>query len=137
MTEHLTRFRISLERWFATNKLDQDSHFNTAEEWRGRGEDLLRGAELILTTEGGLHFLLNYNFDQPKVEEFDDLCESFGYWFEVGHSWSVGFYRLGQAAGMCRLIGSPGELSLPAPTSPYMRVRVWRFLTVLGLSPCV
>src|SRR6266581_226031 len=97
MTQHLTRFTISLERWLATNELDQDSHFNTAEEWRGRGEDLLRGAELILTTEGGLHFLLNYNFDHPKIEEFGDLCESFGYWFELGHSWSVGFYRLDQA----------------------------------------
>src|SRR6266480_5552411 len=34
-----------------------------------------------------------------------------------------------------RLIGSPGGLPLPAPTPPYMRVRVRRFLAVLyGLS---
>src|SRR5438477_515088 len=33
------------------------------------------------------------------------------------------------------LIGSPGGLPLPAPTPPYMRVRVRRFLAVLyGLS---
>jgi Zn finger protein HypA/HybF involved in hydrogenase expression len=90
-------FRTSLEMWLARNGLDQDSHFYTAEEWHGRGEDLLRDAQFILVTEGGLHFLLNYNFAHPKVEEFRDLCESFGYWFELGHTWSVGFYRLEKA----------------------------------------
>ncbi len=97
MATRSEHFRTSLERWLASNGLDQDSHFYTAEEWRERREDLLNDAQLILVTEGGLHFLLNYNFAHPKVEEFRDLCESFGYWFDLGHTWSVGFYGLNKA----------------------------------------
>lgn len=91
-----TKFRKSLELWLQRNGLDQDSRFYTAEEWRGRGEELLCDAQLILVTAEGLNFLLNYNFSHPKVEEFRDLCKSFGYWFDLGHTWSIGFYPMEQ-----------------------------------------
>lgn len=90
-------FKANLQEWLARNELDHDSRFYAPEEWRGRGEDLLLDADLVLVTEGGLHFLLNYNFGHPKVEELGDLCASFGYWFDLGHTWSVGFYREDEA----------------------------------------
>ena len=93
MADSLEPFRTTLREWLERNALDHDSEFYTADEWRVRGETLLLDAQLVLVTEGGLNFRLNYNFDHPKIEELDDLCGSFGYWFELGHSWSVGFYR--------------------------------------------
>ncbi len=90
-TRRLELFKASLSEWLIRNELDTDSGFYSPIEWQSRGEEFLLGAEMILVTEGGLHFLLNY-CDAPKLDEFFDLCESFGYWFEMGHSWSLGFY---------------------------------------------
>lgn len=93
MSDRLGKLRQSLKEWLARNELDGDTQFWTPAEWRSRHEDYLRDAELVLTFEGGLHFVLNYNFDHPKVDELQDLIESFGYMFEMGHSWNMGFFQ--------------------------------------------
>lgn len=46
----------------------------------------------MITTEGELWFLLNYAFDNPQIDELQDLLLSFGFWFDIGHSWSIGIY---------------------------------------------
>jgi hypothetical protein len=73
-------------------ELDGDTAFYTGEEWHRRGEDALTGSELILVTEGDLAILLNYDYDHPTVRELNELCAACGYWLELGHTWSVGFY---------------------------------------------
>ncbi len=90
-------FRPQRHQWQDTSRFiahDGDSSFFTADEWRKKEDKLLNDAEFVLVTEGGLNFLLNHNFGHPKIEELNDFCASFGYWFDMGHSWSVGFYRL-------------------------------------------
>ena len=82
-----------LKDWLSRNSLDADMNFYTNEDWVSRKEDYLNDAEFVIVTEGGLCHLLNYAFDHPKVDELQDLCESFGYWFDLGHTWSIGFYK--------------------------------------------
>jgi len=93
MSHSCADLQAALQAWLVNNELDLDTTFYTGEQWRRRGEDVLTGAELILVTEGNLSIILNYYYDDPMVGELDELCASFGYWFELGHTWSVGFYR--------------------------------------------
>ena len=68
-----------------------DTSFYSIEEWQTRDEPYLNDAELVLTFEGGLHTMLNYGCD---TSEFDDYIESFGYYYEQGQSWNMGFYPI-------------------------------------------
>ncbi|MCP1175628.1 HNH endonuclease [Ralstonia chuxiongensis] len=79
-----------MNEWLITEGLLGDAKFYTGEEWRTRGEQLHDEALLVLMIDGSaLHTILNYGGD---TSEFDDLIESFGFWYELGYSWSVGFY---------------------------------------------
>jgi 5-methylcytosine-specific restriction endonuclease McrA len=91
MPNHIQRLKIAVEEWLIRNELDMDTIFYDMDEWRQRKEDFLNDADLILVFEGGLYTLLNYNGD---TEEFDDYIESFGYYYEMGHSWNMGFYPI-------------------------------------------
>ena len=92
MTDRLNQLKKQLTDWLRRNELDSDLSFWSQTQWRQRGEDYLDDAEFVITTEGSLCFLLNYAFGDPKVDEFQDLLLSFGFWFEMGHSWSIGIY---------------------------------------------
>lgn len=70
------------------NDLDNDTILYNIDEWKERGEKYLNDSEFVITSEGGLNFILNYG----DPYEFYDLIESFGYFMEKGHSWSYGFY---------------------------------------------
>ena len=87
------RFQSSLREWLRRNDLDFGANFYSAEEWAARREGVLGNADFVVVTEGSLSVLLNHGFDQAKVDELQDLCSSFDYWFEIGHVWSIGFYR--------------------------------------------
>jgi hypothetical protein len=91
--EQLERFQQMLRDWLSRNRLDRDLHFYSQGEWHSRHAEFLNGALFVIVTEGGLYHLLNDSFDDPKVDELQDLCDSFGYWFEMGHAWSLGFYQ--------------------------------------------
>lgn len=58
-----------------------------------------------------LHTMLNYGGD---TMEFDDLVESFGFWYELGHSWNMGFYPI-EGYDYSRLSGT---LTCPPPAVP-------------------
>ena len=92
MTDRLDQLTRQLNEWLRRNDLDGDLSFWTPAEWRQRGGDYLSGARLVITTEGGLYFLLNYALDHPKVDGLQGLLSSFGFWFEMGHAWSIGIY---------------------------------------------
>ncbi len=92
MKENLLRMQHAITEWMIKDELLGDGCFIPIEEWRSRGESLLEDAELILAIDGcSLHGLLNLGGD---TTEFDDLIESFGFWYELGHTWSVGFHSI-------------------------------------------
>ena len=91
MSSNIQRLRTAIEEWLIRNDLHMDTGFYSSEEWRKRNEDYLNDAELVLVFEGGLQTMLNYGCD---TREFDDYIESFGYYYEQGHSWNMGFYPI-------------------------------------------
>lgn len=91
MPSNIERLKIAVEEWLIRNELDIDTGFSSIEEWRARNEDFLNDAELVLVFEGGLYTMLNYGGD---TAEFDEYIESFGYFYELGHSWNMGFYPI-------------------------------------------
>ncbi|WP_424481743.1 hypothetical protein [Pseudomonas mandelii] len=67
-------------------------------EWRARGEPygtvslLVLVLVLVLVFDSTtLHTMMNFGGDS---QEFDDLVESFGFWYGLGHSWNMGFYPI-------------------------------------------
>ncbi len=81
--------------WLQMHDLDSDFWIYTQKEWSKReGEaNLLKGAELIVAFENQLVDILEFGpFDVE--EELQELAAGFGYWFERGHRWNIGFYPL-------------------------------------------
>ncbi|WP_343614419.1 hypothetical protein [Flavobacterium sp.] len=78
----------SIRLYLRKNDLDSDTTLYNIEDWKKREEKYLNDSEFVITSEGGLNFILNYG----DSYEFYDLIESFGYFMEMGHSWSYGFY---------------------------------------------
>lgn len=97
-SQEVSALQRSIADWLSRNHLDQDCQFLTNAEWRARAEDLLNDAEFLIVTEGGLWHLLNYANSDPLCEELHDLVASFNFWFEFGHTWSIGFYRESEVA---------------------------------------
>lgn len=78
----------SISLYLRENKLDNDSEIYSIEDWQKRDEDYLNDCEFVIISEGGLNFILNYG----DSDEFYELIDSFGFFMEMGHSWSYGFY---------------------------------------------
>jgi len=95
MDPQLSKLLKMLKLWLQKNSLEGDLHYYEMEEWRKRGEPYLSDAEFVITTEGGLNFLINYG----DSTEFYNLIDSFGYYVEMGHSWNFGFYKASDEAG--------------------------------------
>lgn len=91
MPTNIQRLRVAIEEWLIRNELDTDTRFYKMNEWRERKEKHLNDAELILVFESTLHTMLNFGGD---TEEFDEFIESFGYYYEIGDSWNMGFYPI-------------------------------------------
>ena len=89
MKSELEQLIESIKLYIRKNELDGDTHIYTISEWKERDEDYLNDSEFVIISEGGLNFILNYGDD----EDFYDLINSFGYFYEMGHSWSYGFYK--------------------------------------------
>lgn len=82
------------EEWLRSHDLDYDYWIYTHEEWARRGEEVLSGAELVIAFENQLVPILNYTGPWQVEEELQDLAGGFGYYFEMGHHWNIGFYPL-------------------------------------------
>jgi hypothetical protein len=95
--ESIERLRLGVQQWLVHHELDGDTSFFTPEEWRARGEEYCTGAKVILTFEGGLFSVMNGYLDSDELyEEFDRFVRGFGYFFELGNAWNMGFYPLGE-----------------------------------------
>lgn len=77
-----------LKLWLKKNGISSDTHIYDIDQWIEREEEFLNDADFVIVTEGGLFTILNFG----DTEEFDDLLSSFGYYYEFGHSWSLGLY---------------------------------------------
>ena len=90
MLNNIERMKYALTEWAIKEGVFDDATFYTQREWKERGEDFHNDAVMVLVIDGsGLFHLLNYGCD---TTEFEDLVESFGFFYEQGYSWSVGFY---------------------------------------------
>ncbi|MBS0510499.1 MAG: hypothetical protein JSR42_04815 [Proteobacteria bacterium] len=92
MSRNLERMRVALTEWMIKEEILGDAFFVDIEAWRARNEPYGNDSLLVLVFDSStLHTMLNYGGD---TMEFDDLVESFGFWYELGHSWNMGFYPI-------------------------------------------
>ncbi|WP_447881737.1 hypothetical protein [Serratia fonticola] len=92
MLKNLARMKHALTEWAIKEGILNEAVFLTQKEWNARGEKLHNDALMVLVIDGsGLFSLLNEGWD---TTEFEDLIESFGFWYEQGYSWSMGFYSI-------------------------------------------
>lgn len=107
MRAQLDVLREVFEEWLRIHEINYDFWFYTPAEWAAKeGPDhLLQGAELILAFENSLVSWLNYGTGID--DELQDLAAGFGYYFELGHAWNLGFYP------------TDDWQPLPPPSAPY------------------
>lgn len=94
-TDQLDLLKEVFVEWLRMYDADYDFCFYTQEEWtRREGPDhFFQDAELVVTFENALYSWLNYPGDRDVATELTDLAAGFGYWYEQGHSWSLGFIK--------------------------------------------
>jgi hypothetical protein len=88
--------RDSVSGWLARHELNRDTAFYTGEQWRARGERYLVDCAVVLVFEGELYRVVNGgNADSIRLyNDFEEFVRGLGYFFELGHAWSMGFYPL-------------------------------------------
>ncbi len=90
----MKQFIELLTIWLKKNSLAGDSRIYTQQEWHERREEYHNEADYVITTEGGLFMILNFDDPYNLTHEFTDLLESFNYYYELGHSWNLGLYKI-------------------------------------------
>jgi len=84
--------KAAIAEWLTKEGWLGDAQFYTVEQWLERGELFLTDSLLILVFDGStLHTMLNFGGDHV---EFDDLVQSFGFYYELGNRWNMGFYQI-------------------------------------------
>lgn len=111
--EQIAVLKETFVEWLQMHGLDTDVTVYSRSEWEkheGEGR-LLAAAELVFVFENDLVRILHYSDDvrvSHRVEaELQELAEGFGYYFEFGNTWSLGFYPIEDV------------FSLPHPQSSY------------------
>jgi hypothetical protein len=107
MRAQLDVLREVFEEWLRIHEINYDFRFYTPAEWAAKeGPDhLLQGAELMLAFDNSLVTWLNYGTGID--DELQDLAAGFGYYYELGHAWNLGFYP------------TDDWQPLPPPSAPY------------------
>jgi hypothetical protein len=92
----IERLKRGVRDWLEWHELDRDTTFYSGEEWRARREAYLANSSLVLVFEGGLYSVMNRHRDDSMVlyDDLERVARGFGYFFELGHAWSMGFYPL-------------------------------------------
>ncbi|EOC0011591.1 HNH endonuclease [Cronobacter turicensis] len=92
MLKNLNRMKHALTEWAIKEGMLDDAQFISQKEWHERHEVLHEDALLVMVIDGsGLYSLFNTGCD---LTEFEDLVESFGFCYEQGYAWSIGFYPI-------------------------------------------
>lgn len=115
--EQIAILKEAFEEWLQIHELDYDFWIYSGDEWRARGEQVLQKAEAVLAFENQLVSILNYTGPWDIEDELEDLAGGFGYYFEMGHHWNIGFYPLDEVE------------ALPSHSAPYdqlLRHSLWQ-----------
>ncbi|MFP3863142.1 hypothetical protein SHV42_09325 [Pseudomonas capeferrum] len=92
MEQNLRRLLLAFEDWLVREGLLGDAFLISPEDWQKRGETWLNDALYVLVFDSSsIHHMLNFGCD---TTEFDDIFESFGFYYEMGHSWNLGIYPI-------------------------------------------
>jgi hypothetical protein len=92
MQQALFRMKEAVSEWLTKEGWLGDAEFYSVQQWQERKEEFLTDSLLILVIDGStLHTMLNFGGDH---EEFDDLVQSFGFFYELGNHWNLGFYPI-------------------------------------------
>lgn len=92
MQENLRRMENAVTEWMTKAEIIGDAEFYSADAWKERKEKYPANPCLVLVFDSSpLYTLLNYGGD---LEEFDDLIQSFGFYYILGEAWNMGFYPL-------------------------------------------
>jgi hypothetical protein len=108
--EEIDILREVFEEWLLIHDLDYDFWIYTGDEWRARGEKVLRDAEAVLAFENQHVNILDHAGTWDIEDELRDLAGGFGYDYEMGRPWNIGFYPLA------------GIHALPSPSAPYLQL---------------
>ncbi|WP_447786361.1 HNH endonuclease [Pseudomonas germanica] len=92
MEENLRRLLLAFEDWLVRQRFNDDVIFLTPEEWKARSEDCLNDAVYVIVSENSTVNTMLYMGWNLIV--FDEIFQSFGFRYELRHSWSLGIYPL-------------------------------------------
>jgi hypothetical protein len=108
--EQIDILKEVFEEWLQIHDLDYDFWIYPGEAWQARGEKVLQKAEAVLAFENQLVSILNYTGPWDIEDELQNLAGGFGYYFEMGNHWNLGFYPLDPMP------------NFPAPTTNYSQL---------------
>lgn len=82
--------------WLRMHELDYDFWIFTRAQWAEKEGDgnYLKDAELVIAFENSLYTHFNSPGEYNIEDELQDLANGFGYYFEFGNHWNIGFYPL-------------------------------------------
>jgi hypothetical protein len=94
--QSIETLRQGVHQWLIDHDLHVDTAFHLRTAWEARKEPYLAGSDLVLVFEGALYRVMN-GCDKDSIrlyDEFEQFVRAFGYFFELGHAWNMGFYPL-------------------------------------------
>jgi hypothetical protein len=94
--QNIEKLREAVRKWLVKNELSRDTRFYTPDEWAARKEPYLTNSKLVLIFEGALYRII-YGHTAHSVKlyaELERIARRFGYYFEFGNAWNMGFYPL-------------------------------------------
>jgi len=100
--------KAELIEWIEKNELEV-CHFYSRHEWEVvKGEDMAKGASLTINIESSpLYTMFNYGQDSRLLEELTAILEKHGYYWELGFSWSLHFWKIIDADSRVLRIQTP------------------------------
>jgi hypothetical protein len=108
--EQIVILKEVFEEWLQIHELDYDFWIYSGDEWKARGEAVLRGAEAVLAFENPLLTILNFTGPWNIEDELQNLAGGFGYYFEMGNHWNLGFYPVEPALVLPSSAGNYAQL---------------------------
>jgi hypothetical protein len=92
----IDNLKRGIHDWLLDHELDGDTRFYARDEWSAREEEYLANATLVLVFESELFSVMNTHHEESmKLQaDLEQFVRCLGYFFELGHAWSMGFYPL-------------------------------------------
>lgn len=86
---------MKVQKWMNDHGMVGDAFFCTRKMWQERGEYYCRTADAIMVIDGSpMYAMLNYCENVRLYDEFYQLLQKEGYYFELGCAWYGGFYKI-------------------------------------------